>query len=80
MMMKDSLFLLISNVLGRGLELERGPTNDNEGFSISADFKCFRKRKWSWGGVPLMIIKDSLFLLISNVLGRENGAGEGTNS
>ena len=34
---KDSLFLLISNVLGRG------PANDDEGISVSADFKCFRK-------------------------------------
>ena len=30
MMMKESLFLLISNVLGRG------PTNDGEGFFVSA--------------------------------------------
>ena len=37
MMMKESLFLLISNVL------RRGPINDDEGISVSADFKCFRK-------------------------------------
>ena len=37
MMMKDSLFLLISNVLGRE------PSNDDEGVYFSADFKCFRK-------------------------------------
>ena len=33
MMLKDSLFLLISNVLGRG------PINDDEGISVSVDFK-----------------------------------------
>ena len=44
MMMEDSLFLLISNVLGRGRGAGWGPTNDNEGFIVSADFKCFRKR------------------------------------
>ena len=43
MMMKDSLFLLISNVLGTGCGAKRGPTNDNEEFSVSADIKCFRK-------------------------------------
>ena len=37
MIMKDPLFLLISNVLGGG------PTNDDEGISASVDFKCFRK-------------------------------------
>ena len=72
MMMKESLFLLISNVLGRGVGLGRGPlmmvkdssfllisivlgrscgarkrpTNHDEGFLVSADFKCFRKRVW----------------------------------
>ena len=40
MMVKDSLFLLISNVLGRG------PNNDDEGISVSADFKCFKKEVW----------------------------------
>ena len=64
MMMKDSLLLLISNVLGRG------PSNDDEGISVSADFKCFRKWVWGWGRGPLMMVKDSLFPLISNVLGR----------
>ena len=43
MMMKDSLFLLISNVLGRGCGAGRGPNNDDEGFFVSADLKCFRK-------------------------------------
>ena len=43
MMMKDSLLLLISNVLGRGFGAERGSTNDDEGFSVSADLKCFRE-------------------------------------
>ena len=42
-MIKDSLFLLISNLLGRGFGARRGPTNDDEGFFVSADFKCFRK-------------------------------------
>ena len=55
----------------------RGPTDDDDGFSVSADFKCFRKGVWGWGGGPLMMAKDSLFLLISNVLERECGAGEG---
>ena len=64
MMVKDSLFLLISNVLGRG------PTNDGEGFFVSADFKCFRKRVLGWGRGPLIMMKDSLFLLISKALGR----------
>ena len=65
MMMKDSLFLLISNVLGRGMGLGRGPTNDDEGFFVSADFECFRKRVWGQGRSPLIMMKDSLFLLIS---------------
>ena len=39
--MKDSLFLLISNVLGKGCGAGRGSTN--EGFSVSDDFKCFGK-------------------------------------
>ena len=46
MMMKDSLFLLISNVLGRECGAGRGPTNDDEEFFISSDFKCFRKGVW----------------------------------
>ena len=52
MMMKESLFLLISNVLGRGCGhcgAGRRPTNHDEGFFVSADFKCFRKRMWGWG-------------------------------
>ena len=60
MMVKDSLFLLISNVLGRGCGAGRGPNNDDEGFFVSADFKCFRKGVWGWGGGPLMMMKDSL--------------------
>ena len=43
MMMKDSLFLLVSNVFGRECGAGRGPTNDDEGFSVSTDLKCFRK-------------------------------------
>ena len=39
MMLKDSLFLLISNVLGRGCGARRGPNNDDERFFVSADFK-----------------------------------------
>ena len=61
MMMKNSLFLLISNALGRG------PTKDDEEFSIFVVFKCFRKGVWGWGGGPLTMVKDSLFLVISNV-------------
>ena len=55
----------------------RGPTNDGEGFIVSADFKCFRKGKCGWGGGPPMIKEDLLLLLISNVLGRGCGAGRG---
>ena len=43
MMVKDSLFLLISNVLGISVWLGKGPINDVEVFFVSADFKCFRK-------------------------------------
>ena len=42
----------------------RGPNNDDEGFFVSADFKCFRKRVWVWvweGGPPMMV-KEALFL------------------
>ena len=77
MMMKDSLFLLISNVLGRWCGPGRGPNNDDEGFFVSADFKRFRKGVWGWGRGPLMMMKHSLFLLISNVLGSGCAAGEG---
>ena len=28
---------------GRGCGAGRGPTNDDEGFSVSVDLKCFRK-------------------------------------
>ena len=73
MMMKASLFLLISNILGRGLGAGEGATNDDEGFFVSADFKCLRKAVWG----PVMMMKDSLFLLISNVLGMMCGSGEG---
>ena len=66
MMMKDSLFLLISNVLARGCGAGRGPNNDDEGFLVSTDFECFSKGVGSEGG-PIMMLKDSLFLLISNV-------------
>ena len=67
MIMKDSLFLLISNVLGRECGAGRGPTGNDEEFLVFADFKCFRKDVYGWGGGPLMMLKDSLFLLISNV-------------
>ena len=55
--------------------LEKGPTNDDEGFFVSADFKCFRNGVLGREGAPLMMMKDSLFLLISNILGRECGGG-----
>ena len=35
-----------------------GPTNDGDGFSFSADFKCFRKGVWAWGGGPPMMMGD----------------------
>ena len=60
--------------------LGRGPTNDGEGFFVSAHFKCFRNGVWGKGGGPLMMMKDSLFLLISNVLGRGCGAWRGPTS
>ena len=56
----------------------RGPPNDGEGFIVSADFECFRKGVWGKGEGPVVMIKDSLFLLISNVLGRGCGDGEGS--
>ena len=56
--------------------LGRGPTNDDEGFFVSVDFKCFRKGVGSWGGGPQMMMKDYVFLQISNFLGRGSGAGE----
>ena len=59
----------------RGVRLGRGPTNDGEGFSVSAVFKCFWKRVWGWGGGPQMMMEDFLFLLISNVLGKGLGRG-----
>ena len=50
MMVKDSLFLQISNVLERGCGTREGAQyNDDEGISISAGFKCFRKWVWGWG-------------------------------
>ena len=64
MNMKDSLFLLISNGLGGGVGLGRGPSNDDAGSSVSADLKCFRKGVWGWGWSPLTM-KESLFLLVS---------------
>ena len=42
MLVKDSLFLFISNVIGSRCGVGRRPTNDGEGFFVSADFKCFR--------------------------------------
>ena len=42
MMMKDSLFLLTSNVLRKGCEAGE-PTNDDEGFFVFANFKCFHQ-------------------------------------
>ena len=62
---------------GLGWRPGRGPINYDEGFFVSVDFKCFRKGILGRGGGPLMMMKDSLFLLISNVLGRGCGAGEG---
>ena len=50
MTMKDSLLLLISNVLERRGGAGRGPNNDDEGFIFSVDFKCFRKVVWGWEG------------------------------
>ena len=67
MILKDSLFLLVSNLLGKGFGAGRVPTNDDEGFFVSADFKSFRKGVWNPEGDPLMMVKDSLFLLISNL-------------
>ena len=51
-----------------GVGMGRGPTIDGEGLIVSADFKSFRKGVWGWGGGPLMMMNNSLFLLISNVL------------
>ena len=43
MMVNDTLFLHVSNVIGRGCGDGEGATNDGEGFFVSADLKCFRK-------------------------------------
>ena len=37
----------------------------------------FQKGGVGLGGGPIMMVNDSLFLLISNALGRGCGAGEG---
>ena len=57
--------------------LGRGPSTDDATFFVSADFKCFRKGVWVWGGGPLMMMKESPFLLISNVLRRQCLARQG---
>ena len=54
-----------------------GATNDDEGFFVSTDYKCFMKAVCGQEGGPLMMVKDSLFPLISNVLGRRCRAREG---
>ena len=59
--------------MGLGKGPVKGPINDDEGFFVPADFKCFRKGVWGWGGDSLINMKDSLFLLISNV--SEGGVG-----
>ena len=47
MMVKDSLFQLISKMFKEGdVGLRRGPTSDDEGFFVFADLKCFRKGVW----------------------------------
>ena len=63
-MVKDSSFLLISNVSKRGCGTGRGPTNDDDGFFVSADFICYREDVLGWGRGPIGMMKDSLFLLI----------------
>ena len=51
MMVKDYLFLLISDVLGTGCGAGEGAHyNDDEGFFVSSDFKCFRNRVRSQKG------------------------------
>ena len=57
--------------------LGRGPTNDVEGFLVSAHFKYFGNGVRGLGGGPVMMMKESVFLLVSNVLGTRCGAGEG---
>ena len=47
--MKDSLFLLISNVLGRGCGVGRGTTNADEVMRYSL-FLLFRKGVWGKEG------------------------------
>ena len=65
------------NCFRKGCEPGKGPNNDDKGFFVFADFNCFRKGVWGQGRGPLMMMKDSLLLLISTVLGRGCGAWEG---
>ena len=59
MMVKDSLFLLISNALGRGcVGLGRGPSKDDEGFFVSVNL-------FLPGGGPTDYF-ITMFLLLSN--------------
>ena len=53
-----------------------GPSNDDEGFFVSADFKCFRKGCEPGKG-PNNDDKGFFVFLISTVSGRGCGAKEG---
>ena len=78
MTMKDSLFLLISNVLGKGCGAWRGPKNDDEGLFFLLILNILKRGpsnddegffisadfKCFRKGAPPMNMKDSLFLLI----------------
>ena len=79
-MIKDSLFLLSSNVLGRGQTLRVSQwlkTKLQSNFVISS-LATSRpvesgERVWGRGRGALKMMKNSLFLLISNILERGYG-------
>ena len=81
MMMEDSLFLLISNVLGRGCGAREGahsrPSNDVEGFFVSAYFKMFKEGGVGLGRRPTNDDEGFFVFADFNVLGRGCGAREG---
>ena len=60
MMMKESLFLLISNVLGRECGAGEGSTNDGEGFFVSGHLNSYQ-------GAPQTTSLQSFFCYLMTV-------------